>query len=207
MKSRLSPLWLVVMLVSAVNARAASDIGAGSCPACLASASLSAPAPHGSIYADGAFFQTDSGASLSLSEFRGRPVILSLFYSTCHVSCPATIAELLDVSSRLPRSSRIPIVLVTIDPQTDTVERLAECRSENRLPGGMVLLRGRAAQVRELADAAGIVFRVEPARIVHLPKVVVLDAEGVVAASFPGTHANPSNIVQAAIELERKDRG
>ncbi|HEY3756895.1 MAG TPA: SCO family protein [Opitutaceae bacterium] len=191
MKTSLPVFGLVLLLVSGAGARAGSDSGVKFMPALTARAS---------IYDDAVPFQTDTGASVTLSEFRGRPVILSLFFSTCHVACPATIAELLDVSRRLPRASRIPILLVTIDPQTDTVEQLAACRTENRLPGGILLLRGHPTQVRKLAAAAGIVYRVEAARIVHRPKVVVLDSSGVVAASFPGTHANPETIVQAALQ-------
>jgi protein SCO1/2 len=139
---------------------------------------------------------------MSLSDLQGRPAVVALFYTTCHVACPATIHELLDVARRLPAASRVAILLVTMDPQTDTPAALSQCRQDNRLTDRFILLRGSGSETRALADAVGIQFRQESARLVHAPKVVVLNGSGSVSASFPGTHTDPDEIAGAALRAE-----
>jgi protein SCO1/2 len=165
------------------------------------------PAQGSSVYAQTSSWETDTGMKMALSELKGRPAIVALFYTTCHVACPATIHELIDVERRLPADSKVAIVLVTIDPQTDTTATLSQCRNDNRLADRFILLRGSSADTRAFADAAGIIFRQEPARIIHVPKVVVLGRDGTIAASFPGTHSNTADVASAALKAEGRSAG
>jgi protein SCO1/2 len=160
-------------------------------------------APDGrSVYAQRSPWETDAGGTFELSGLRGRTAVVALFYTSCHVACPATLRELADVERRLPKSSSVAIVLVTIDPATDTPARLAACRAEWRLPERVLMLRGSEGATRRFADSAGIVFRQETARLVHVPKIVVLDPQGRVAASFPGSRSDPADVAGAALRAD-----
>lgn len=210
----------LVLLIAAPGARAAADapesaFGPDHAPemcGCWPSLGAAAAPTTGqgtasagrrtSLYSQTTAWETDTGAPFDMARLRGRPSIVSLFYTSCHVACPATLKALLDVERRLPRDSSVAIVLVTIDPATDTPRRLAACRAEWLLPGRFVLLRGSTGATRSLADAAGIVFRQESSRLVHVPKIVVLDEQGAAVASFPGSRADPGDIAKAALEAE-----
>jgi protein SCO1/2 len=176
---------------------------ADSCPCCAAAAASGAApaaAPSGaSIYAGRYAWQADDGKAFELGRLAGRPAVVALFYTSCHVACPITVQILSDVDRALAGDRSVAIVLVTIDPETDTAAQLAECRSEHRFSNRVLLLRGSQQATRALAEAAGIVFRREPARLFHVPKIVVLDRSGRVAASFPGLKLDGAEIARAAI--------
>lgn len=192
---RLLPCLLALATVPALR----SDPVA--CPACAAAAAAEAGTarPNGRpVYDQPDRWETDGGGAFRLAQLRGRPAVVALFYTTCHVACPVTLQLLSDVDRNLPPGSPVAIVLVTLDPQTDTPAQLAECRREHRLSDRVRLLRGSPAAVKLLADAAGILFRREPARLVHAPKIVVVDPQGRVTAEFAGLQVSGAAIAQAA---------
>lgn len=87
---------------------------------------------HGTRYPDTplapAFTLTDhTGSRLSLENLRGRPVLLFFGFTECPDVCPLALAKLqriLDEEGVAP--DEISVLLVTVDPENDTPERLAE---------------------------------------------------------------------------------
>lgn len=191
-------------LVSAVLLLASPSQAAGpaACPFCAASDD---PAPAldrtvltGPVYALPTTWQTDDGRTVTLDTLRGHACVAALFFTTCHVACPVTLDTLAAVDRNLPADSKVSILLVTIDPATDTASLLSQCRSEHRLSGRVLMLRGGLSQTQSFADAAGIVYKREPSRLVHMPRIVVLGRDGRVAAAFPGLRLSPADIARAA---------
>ena len=67
------------------------------------------------------------GRKVSLSEFRGKAVLLFFGYTSCQDVCPATLAHLKALLKRIdPRSGEVQVLLVTVDPENDTAEHLKE---------------------------------------------------------------------------------
>jgi protein SCO1/2 len=73
-----------------------------------------------------AFELTDQdGAPFGTAQLRGRVWIASFLFTSCGASCPTLAAQLANVSDRLaPFGDRVRIVSLTVDPATDTPERL-----------------------------------------------------------------------------------
>lgn len=67
------------------------------------------------------------GGVFRLSEQRGDVVVLFFGYTMCPDVCPMTLAQYLNVKERLGGlADRVQFVFVTVDPERDTQERLAE---------------------------------------------------------------------------------
>jgi protein SCO1 len=67
------------------------------------------------------------GAALTLSQYRGKVVLLAFGFSYCRRVCPVTLASLARVSSELgAAASDVKVLFVTVDPERDTPERLKE---------------------------------------------------------------------------------
>jgi protein SCO1/2 len=71
--------------------------------------------------------QSSLGREVSLSEFRGKVVLLFFGYTSCPDVCPATLSHLKALVKRLgPAAADVQVMLVTVDPENDTPEYLRE---------------------------------------------------------------------------------
>ncbi len=71
--------------------------------------------------------QSSNGGEFSLSQTRGKVVILGFGFSRCTNVCPITLANLAQVRKKLAASGKaddMQVVYVTVDPQHDTPEWL-----------------------------------------------------------------------------------
>jgi protein SCO1/2 len=78
------------------------------------------------------------GRDVSLSEFRGKVVLLFFGYTSCQDVCPATLAHLQSLVRELGKASDdVQILLVTVDPENDTADHLEQylARFDSRFVG------------------------------------------------------------------------
>ncbi|WP_404420227.1 SCO family protein [Nibricoccus sp. IMCC34717] len=134
-----------------------------------------------SLYQLDATFVDDSGHPVRLAELRGRPVLLTMFFSHCKMACPALVSDLTRIRSLLPEGQRdnVQIVLVSFDVERDTVAALAEFRQDRTLGNEWRLMRGDAEAVSELAALLGVKYRREAdGAFAHSNLITVLNAAG-----------------------------
>jgi protein SCO1 len=100
----------------------------------------------------GEFSATSSlGREVSLSEFRGKVVLLYFGYTSCHDVCPATLAHLQSLARGLGTASDgVQILFVTVDPENDTADHLKQylARFDSRFIG----LTGSREEVDRIAN-------------------------------------------------------
>lgn len=192
-------------------------------PALLALAGLPglacepAPAPghehgaHGAMPAGDALggmsiFHLDStwtdqqGRSVALGEFSGEVLVLAMVYTHCEAACPRIIADMRRIRGALgPQDERLSMVLVSIDPERDDVERLREFGSETGLTAqGWRLLRGDADDVRELAAVLGVQYRrTSDDDFAHSNAIHVIDQRGEIVHRQQGLGADPEAAIEA----------
>jgi protein SCO1/2 len=169
----------------------------------LAGSSLAsaAPAPGGAAFRSGVLepphpapdfaLPATDGSTFRLREQRGRVVVLVFGYTFCPDVCPLTLAEMLQVRTRLgDRGARVRVVFITVDPERDTLERLrayvgAFDRSFVGLtgePGALARVRRDYGVVAEKRTVAGT----KAAYLVdHSAFVYVVDPEGRLRLAFP----------------------
>jgi protein SCO1/2 len=67
------------------------------------------------------------GRPRTLADFRGKAVVLFFGYTQCPDVCPTTLFELAEAMKRLgPDADRVQVLFVTVDPERDTPELLAQ---------------------------------------------------------------------------------
>ena len=77
-------------------------------------------------YAKGFSLTDHTGQPRTLSDFRGKLVVLFFGYTQCPDVCPTTMAEMAAVMKELgPSSKDVQVLFVTLDPERDTQEVLA----------------------------------------------------------------------------------
>jgi protein SCO1/2 len=131
------------------------------------------------------------GTPFTLADERGRTTLLFFGYTHCPDVCPATIGELMQVLQARPD---VRVVFVTVDPERDTPEFLAEWTKY--LPEGMVGVTGSPLAIRHAADQYGVRYaRVDTDSrsgyaMSHTAFQYLIDAEGNLVLTYPfGTPA------------------
>jgi protein SCO1/2 len=68
-----------------------------------------------------------TGRTITLADFRGKAVAMFFGYTHCPDVCPTTLSDFAEAMRQLgPDAARVQVIFVTVDPQRDTPELLAQ---------------------------------------------------------------------------------
>jgi protein SCO1/2 len=129
------------------------------------------------------------GDEVSLSDLRGRVVVLTSVYAHCPAACPMILAQARRVVGALSAAERedLTMVAVTMDPERDTPEVLKElARAQGLEQPTWELLTGPPSEVNDLLDRMGLkrTRDAETGLIDHANLFLVVDRSGRVAYRF-----------------------
>jgi protein SCO1/2 len=150
------------------------------------------------------------GRSVALREFSGRIVLLAMVYTHCEAACPRIVADIRSIRDALGSSGRLVApVLVSIDPERDSPERLRDFGSETGLTEqGWILLRGDEDDVRELAGVFGVQYRrTSDTDFAHSNVIHVIDPDGEIVHRQSGLGVDPKAAVEVIRELLSASEG
>ncbi len=144
-----------------------------------------APAQQPSLFDRPWLWLDDHGERVAFSQWRGTPFVLAAMYTSCEETCPRTLAKLKSVYADFERDHRhAAFIVVTIDPETDTPERLRAFRASRHLPDAWHLWTGGTAETQQLIDLLGIHVMNMESHVVHDSKIVLFDERGVSASEY-----------------------
>lgn len=123
------------------------------------------------------------GKPRTLADFRGKLVVLTFGYTFCPDICPTTLADIAGVVKALGKDAgRVQVVFVTVDPERDTREVLAQYVPA--FDPGFLGLYGDAAATQRAAKEFKIFYEKRAGStptlysVDHSAQVYVLDAQG-----------------------------
>jgi protein SCO1 len=132
---------------------------------------------------------------------KDRVVAINFVFTSCTTICPTMGATFARVQKLLAeRGSNAVLISVSIDPQTDTPERLAQWSARLGGRAGWTLVTGNSEDIESILKAVGA-FTADPAS--HAPVVLVgNEAEG--KWERVDGLASPTPIVEAIARVEGK---
>jgi len=142
-----------------------------------------------SLYDLGLTVVDHTGKKVKLDVFRGRPVLISMFYGTCTTACPLLVAKMKKLESKLSPKAKAAtrVMLVSFDPARDTPEALKKLSTTFGIDARWRLAQTDEESVRNLAAALGIRYRfLEDGTLNHSSVLTLLDGAGTVAARIEG---------------------
>jgi protein SCO1/2 len=146
-----------------------------------------------------AFTLTDqSGRTVTLDAFKGRPVIVTFAFAHCETVCPLIVSDVLAARRQLDATAP-PVLVITLDPWRDTPARLATIAEVWRLDRDAHVLSGTPEDVERTLNA----WRVPRLRnqktgdISHPAIVYVLGPDGRIAYVINGNAATIFAAVRA----------
>jgi protein SCO1/2 len=141
-----------------------------------------------SLFPVPSFELTDQdGQPFGSAQLRGRVWVASFLFTSCSQACPTLAAQLANLRTRMARhGDRFHVVSVTVDPETDTPERLREFADRFGGTSQWTLLTGAPEDVRATTERA--FFQPEARRteidvapgydILHGTGVLLVDRDG-----------------------------
>lgn len=161
-----------------------------------------APPPGNSLYQSEIRFTDDHAQRFTWSDKRGRPQIVSMFYTSCKFACPMLIDAVRGVQQSLgaDERARLGVTLVTLDPVRDTPAALARTRKERSLDASWTLARPEPHDVRTVAALLGVRYRaLADGDFNHTNVLVLLDALGRIIARTERVGGFPDPAFVAAV--------
>jgi protein SCO1/2 len=138
--------------------------------------------------------------SIPLDQFRGRPVLISMFYGSCAYACPTLIGDIKRIEKQLAPQAResLSVLLVSFDAEHDTPARLQELLATHGLDRRRWILASAAdADALSLAAALGIRYRKLPSGgFNHTSLITLLDPSGRLVAQSEGLNRDNAVIVR-----------
>ena len=122
------------------------------------------------------------GKDIELKQLRGKVLVMVMIYTSCKAACPRLVADMRNIEERIPKEikDKVTFVLVSIDPEVDTPERLKEFSIENKMTGDQwVFLRSDDEKTREFSAVLAVNYKkISPIDFSHSNIISVFNAEG-----------------------------
>lgn len=130
------------------------------------------------------------GEPFDLSDLHGRVAVVTFGYTFCPDVCPFTLAKMKQLATAMgPDKDQLAVVFVSVDPQRDTVAKLAEyvpgfdesfygVHLEQGTMRGMLRSMGVTVQFGSPGDN-GFYY------VDHTPDIFVFDSQGELRLTFP----------------------
>ena len=146
-----------------------------------------------------------SGKTVHLDQFRGKPLLLTFIYTRCPVPdyCPLMSNNFSAVLQQLQKSPAVfekaQLLSISIEPEFDQPSVLRSYGE--RYVGGVdpdfqhwQFASGSPEQVRKVADFFGLSYNLKEGQILHRLQTVLIGADGKVAKVYPGNKWKPADV-------------
>jgi len=158
--------------------------------ACVAilmfSVAHAAPETSASVYNLKAELTDQAGVRHGLDLHRGQPVLVTMFYGSCPMTCPLLIDTLRTIERGTSPTQRdaLRVLLISIDPEHDTPAALAKLAKERRIDTSRwTLARTDERTVAKIAALLNVQYRELPSGgYNHSSVIALLSAQGEIAA-------------------------
>ena len=149
--------------------------------------------PGDSLYRLTIPLQTADGATVPLADLRGKPILITLFYSQCSSVCPMITVQLQNIDRHLTQKARhnLTILMLSLDSDRDTPEALQTFKQNHHIDDPRwIVARASATDVRTLAAVLGVRYRQLPDQSFNHSAVITLaDRDGVIKGHAEGVTA------------------
>jgi cytochrome oxidase Cu insertion factor (SCO1/SenC/PrrC family) len=134
----------------------------------------------------------EQGQALALTDFIGHRVLLSMAYTQCHRTCPTTLGQLQRLQALLDaRGEQASFVIIGYDSEDDNPASWRQYRLNRRLGrSNWHFLTGSHEAVRQLARQLGFDYWIYDAHVLHDPRIVVFDSQGLLSATLTAATAD-----------------
>lgn len=142
---------------------------------------------------------TEAGARVAILDYRGAPFVVTAVETSCVSRCPMTVEKLKNVDALLRRNGvAANVILVSLDPRTDTPATLARFKASRHLPQHWHLLSGSEDDTRAFAKYLDVKVAEDQGPLDHDVRIALFDASGRQTMTFHGSSFDPDEAMHEA---------
>jgi len=150
-------------------------------------------------------FVNQDGNPVNMLQYRGKPLIVSLVYTSCHHVCPmltSHLDEVVDIAREALGHDSFSVVTIGFDTAVDSPERMRLFARERSIDfAGWDFLSADAETIEAFSNDIGFIFFESAKGFDHLSQTTLLDAQGRVYRQIYGVQYEPPVLVEPLKEL------
>lgn len=177
--------------------------------ACKENKRKSATLPSDSIFNLTSVWKNQHGDSLQLKNLQEKTLVVVMIYTTCKSACPILISKMKNIESKISRKDidDVSLVLVSIDPNTDTPERLKEFSISNKMDDEQwIFLTSNEDATKEFANVLSMKYKkISPVDFSHSNIISVFSPDGQLVSQEEGS-INVDNVVSVLTKTVKSFR-
>ena len=147
----------------------------------------------------------EKGHALSLHELRGKPLVLSMIYTSCYQICPMTtrhLAKVVDKARSALGHDSFNVAVLGFDAYNDSPQAMIQfARKQGIEDRGWYLLSASPDTINALSKELGFEFFSSPNGFDHITQATVIDAGGRVYRQVYGEVFDTPLLVEPLKEL------
>jgi protein SCO1 len=133
---------------------------------------------------EGYLFYDRQGRAVKLSDYQGKPLLISMIFTSCHHVCPAItrhLATAVQAAREAMGEDSFQVLTIGFDTPVDTPDAMRVFANKQSIDdSNWEFLSGSADEVARLVDNIGFVYFPSPRGFDHINQVTVIDRDGVV---------------------------
>jgi protein SCO1/2 len=138
------------------------------------------------------------GRRVTMSQYRGRPVVVTFLYSHCRTTCPVEAQQIKGALDDLGK--RIPVLAISVDPPGDKPASVKRFNREQGMTGRIRWVLGSERQLRPLWKGFAILPQTDQQE--HISRIVLIDRKGMQKVGFPAGQTTPERLAHDLRLLE-----
>lgn len=145
-------------------------------------------------------FADSGGATFSLRQFAGRPVVLSMIFTSCRHTCPLITRNLrktVAIAREALGENSFAVVSVGFDWRADTPSRMAMFKNEMGVnEKDWLFVSADEDTIKTLSEDIGFIFFPSASGFDHLAQTTVIDKQGKVFWQVYGANFEAPHLVE-----------
>ncbi|WP_374172276.1 SCO family protein [Flavobacterium tructae] len=147
-----------------------------------------------SIYNLPSKWTNQNGKNIELKSLKGNVLVMVMIYTSCKAACPRLVADMRDIESKLNKKTKqhVKLILVSIDPKTDTPQKLKSFAIANQMnQDPWLFLRSSEENTREFAAVLAVNYKqISPIDFSHSNIISVFNPAGELVFQQEGLGVN-----------------
>lgn len=136
-------------------------------------------------------WQNQNGETFQLEHLKGKNTVVAMIFTSCTTACPILIADMKKIYNGMDNQHKqsTSMVLISIDPETDTPEVLKEFAKTQKMDQEpWQFLTSDKESIRDLANVLAVKYKeISPMEFSHSNIISVFDKDGVLVSQVEGT--------------------